>query len=318
LADPSVPRASGIARFGSFALQLEAEDTLWAAVLLRRCRAVLQADPAISIDLRLRVRIEPGTRPSRGPSEPHVRRLGAQTQISAAPLLVDLDRTVHPATAQLAIDPGTLSAAELEHIFSSVVHKLLQLCGVVRLHAAAIEFDGHTHVFVGDKGAGKSTLSLALGQAGGCVLAEDQIVVRRQPDGLWVSGCDGNIRLTAESERHFLQTPLDVTPGDYAGVPKKEVPLASLVPSRPYEDRRATRLYFARVGHGLTLRPVSGGTAVARLLDAIAPAHGFADPADRLDLLRLVAEFVEPLTCADLELSPRLDEIGQLARLLQS
>ena len=33
-------------------------------------------------------------------------------------------------------------------------------------------------MFLGDKGAGKSTISLALGRAGATVLADDQIVIR--------------------------------------------------------------------------------------------------------------------------------------------
>src|SRR5262249_5735324 len=48
---------------------------------------------------------------------------------------------------------------------SIVVHRLLLEAGCAYLHAAAVEWDNRVLVFVGEKGAGKSTISLALARA---------------------------------------------------------------------------------------------------------------------------------------------------------
>jgi len=228
------------------------------------------------------------------------------------------DLADRPAPALLTMHAPAWSDSDLEHCYAVFVHKLLQLCGVVRLHGAAIDFAGRTHVLLGDKGAGKSTTSLALGQAGGHVLADDQIVVRQRGERVVVSGCDSNIRLTEETERHLLAHPLEVSPQDFAGTLKKEVTLEGLVTAVPYEDRPATRIYFPRVGDHFSVRPVTGRTAVVRILDAVAPAHGFAGPADRWDLVRLVTRFVTPAACFDVELSPRLAELDRFVEFMRS
>ena len=214
--------------------------------------------------------------------------------------------------------PDERKAPYVEHYFAVSLHKLLQLCGVVRLHGAAVEVAGATHVFLGDKGTGKSTIALALGQAGGRVLADDQLVIRRRGAATVVSGCDGNIRLTDESERHFLDAPLDARPADFGGVMKKEVPLDWLVSAIPHEDRVASRLYFPAVGQRLAVRPISRRATVVRILNDIAPAHRFAGTADQWDLVRFVTDFVEPLACADLELSPDLTDMARLPGVLTS
>ena len=104
--------------------------------------------------------------------------------------------------------------------------------------------------------------------------------------------------------------------GDFGGVLKKEVPLAGLVLSIPYQNRAASRLYFPFVGDNLAVRPVSRRVAVERILNDIAPAHRFDGPADQWDLMQLVTDFVTPLACADLELSTTLLHIESLMDVL--
>lgn len=328
-------RRSGLVRFGSLAVTLRADDPFWEGALLRRFRARVEPDggprsaagatPLATAALTLDIRRDPAARPapataeSAGPIEDDILRMEhgeGRVFLLSEMMTLALDRSVQPGRAEITVHaPEPANEELLEHCFAIYVHKLLQLLGIVRLHGGAVEIDGAAHVFLGDKGAGKSTIALALGRAGGLVLADDQIAIRRTGGGgMFVSGCDGRIRLTEQSERYFLDTPLAAEPQDFAGVPKKEVALADLVHALPYEDRAARCLYFPVVGHRFGVRPIPPREAAVRILGAIVPAHRFVDPGDRLDLVRLVTDFVEPLRCADLELSP---DLGEIARLVE-
>jgi hypothetical protein len=247
-----------------------------------------------------------------------VERAGALVHVRSDLMTLDANFGRRPIDARLIVHANGEAEPLLEHCFSIFLHKFLQLSGVVRLHGAAVEVGEKTHVFLGEKGAGKSTISLALGQAGGHVLADDQIVIRRRADCVAVSGCDSNIRLTEPSERHLLDAPLNAEPRDFAGTLKKEVALDGLVTAIPYEDRPAARICFPRVGERFENRPITGRAAVTRILDAIAPAHGFAGPADRWDLVAIVSAFVAAADCYDVELSPNLADLRQLVLFAQS
>jgi hypothetical protein len=323
--DPS----SGIVRFGSLTVRLHADRPFWAGALVRRFRARVEPAPGsplkdiagVEPDVILDVRNVAGGPPAAAPAGDDALRMersGGRVRVLSDLMTLEANLATRPARAEIAVHAhdradGVAHPDRLEHYFAVYIHKLLQLFGIVRLHGAAVELDGVAQVFLGDKGAGKSTIALALGQAGGRVLADDQIAIRRTGAGaMAVSGCDGNIRLTEPSERHFLDAPLAARPQDFAGVMKKEVALDGLVRAIPYEDRPAGRLYFPAVGRRFGVRPIPPRAAVVRILGTIVPAHRFVDAADRLDLIRLVTDFVEPLACADLELSPDLADLGQL------
>jgi hypothetical protein len=89
------------------------------------------------------------------------------------------------------------------------VHRALFLLERVYLHAAGVVFGETCWVFVGDKGSGKSTLSLALGAAGATVLADDHVVLARDGERFLASGCDGEARVLDDVERHLFGTPVD-------------------------------------------------------------------------------------------------------------
>ena len=87
----------------------------------------------------------------------------------------------------------------------------------------------HTSLFLGGKGAGKSTLCLALARAGATVLGEDHVLVRRAATawsgGFVVSGCDANMRLTAQTEEALLPQPPNGRKAWFGGVLKREFDL---------------------------------------------------------------------------------------------
>ena len=57
----------------------------------------------------------------------------------------------------------------------------------VLLHATAVHFGGRAVVLKGAAGSGKSTLGWMLIGLGGQLVADDQVEVQRQDDGLWLT-----------------------------------------------------------------------------------------------------------------------------------
>jgi hypothetical protein len=83
-----------------------------------------------------------------------------------------------PAATRVTVGIGDDDAALREHrIVSSAVCTLLAMRGDLVLHASAVAVAGRAIVFCGPTGRGKSTLALALGEAGNPVLGEDGVAI---------------------------------------------------------------------------------------------------------------------------------------------
>jgi hypothetical protein len=167
-------------------------------------------------------------------------------------------------------------------------------------------------VFLGDRGAGKSTISLALGRAGATVLADDQIVVCSTDGRVFVSGVDGALRVTEKTEDFFFTAPIDAPAADFAGVAKKEVALADHVPAAPGVDEVPNELMFCCVGDRFELRPLARSEAVRRVAGSVLPHHRFAGAEDQADFLGLVTTFVQSVDVFELQLSPNLADLDRL------
>lgn len=309
---------SGTLRLGALTIALTADDDTWAETFALRFRCALEPHAASPPDIVLRVESIADRVPAAsglGPSL-EVEREGSTVHYRSGVMDLVADLDASPVEAVVTVRPNGQSTAHLHHFFAVHVDALLLTLGAMRLHGAAVELGDSTNMFLGDKGAGKSTLSLALGLAGGRVLADDQLLVRRTDGGIRVSGVDGNVRLTAKTESHFLPEPLDAAPVDYGGFLKKEVPLGGLVTSIPHAELPPRRLFFSRVGESFVVTPVSGRVAASRIINELAVRHRFADEADHVALIGLVAELIARVETADLELSPDLRHLDRLADLL--
>ena len=195
---------------------------------------------------------------------------------------------------------------------SFAVHKVLFHFDRVLLHAAAVRVGRRVHLFVGERGAGKTTVSLRLAAAGGTLLSDDHVVVRRTGSRFTVSGCNGRARLAADTERFLLARPLRIRPQDFAGIRKKEVDASRLCRSRPFRDYDVGALYFPRVGTRFALRPMSRHEAMASLLGAWRTAMRFADAHQLAHCFDYFAALVRCMEPYSLELSPDLSDLDDL------
>ena len=195
---------------------------------------------------------------------------------------------------------------------SVAVHRALFLLERVYLHAAGVVFGETCWVFVGDKGSGKSTLSLALGAAGATVLADDHVVLERDGERSLASGCDGEARVLDDVERHLFGEPVDARIVELGGVRKKEIPIARFFRSDPYRDHRLDRLVFPRVGSTFRVSGMAKREALVALIRATRASHRFSGPADPGAYLDYLSTLVDSADTFSLELSPRLSELDRL------
>ena len=216
------------------------------------------------------------------------------------------------AEATSPAEPAAASEALLVHSLMIVFYRTLLELDCLHLHAAAARLDGRTSLFLGGKGAGKSTLCLALGQAGATILGEDHVLVRRAGAGYVVSGCDANMRLTSKTETELLSAPPpDGRKAFFGGVLKREFDLReTTLDVRPFEDVPPDRIFFPRVGDRVAIERIPRAEAVVRILGSIHDRHAIATASDARRLLDYVGGLVDSLEAYDLQLSPDLADLG--------
>lgn len=306
------------ARFGSLDIQLHAGHRRYIDILPRAFRLWPTADNPTVPDVELVAVDGIEHRSPIGQSDDFLRieTEAGTVRMSTATSELTLDRTTDPAHARLVVHAADQPDGYVDHYIVMHYQKLLQQLGRLRLHGAGVTLGGRTAVFLGDKGAGKSTISLALGRAGATVLADDQIVVRRTDDRVLVSGVDGALRVTEKTEQYFFAEPIIGPAADFGGVAKKEVALGDHVPASPGVDAVPSELMFCCVGERFELRPLARSDAVRRVVHSVLPHHRFAGAEDQADFLGLVTTFVQSVEVFELQLSPDLAELDRLVEHL--
>jgi len=207
--------------------------------------------------------------------------------------------------------------AHLLHCVMVVLYRALFSLECLPLHSAAIQFGDTANLFIGDKGAGKSTVSFRLGLAGGRVLGEDHIILRRRHGKFFASGCDGKSRLTAKSERHFFANPLPAAALDVAGVLKKEIDLADHVCSAPFEDVPVGRIFFSSVGKDLVFEKMNGAEALTKMLSMTRERLRFSGAQDRKRFLDFFGDFLGSTEIWNLTLSEDLNDLDTLVAFVK-
>jgi hypothetical protein len=154
-------------------------------------------------------------------------------------------------------DPALAGVVLLGTVFAA----LLQMRGQLVLHASAMAVGGRGVVFLGAKGAGKSTLAAAFLRAGHGLLTDDVLAI----------GAGG--RLVPGFAQIKLVTPLDGLPG---AVPMPEIGKSRLNVGRTAAPVAAAVLYVLRGGSELCCEPVTGAAAVGALMGHSYMARFFA------------------------------------------
>jgi hypothetical protein len=75
--------------------------------------------------------------------------------------------------------------------------------GLVPVHCACLEIDGHGLLIAGASGAGKSTLSVALAEAGFSYISDDWTYISEGADGIVAHGTSAPVKLLPDAVQHF-------------------------------------------------------------------------------------------------------------------
>lgn len=236
--------------------------------------------------------------------------------ISTGVLQAELRLDQHPVAIELTVLRSDLTFPALCVHFGVIIHKVLFHCDRLMLHAGGVQVDDAVSLFVGDKGAGKSTSCLALARAGGTVLGEDQLLLSRSGGAFLVSGNDERARVTDRTERHFFDEPLAIVPRDFAGTMKKEIAMRDYFKSEPFRDFTPRRLLFPKVTGTFSLAPLSSQAALRRMIAYNGHFQRFAGARDQADFLDYLAGFIASVSCWELTLSDDLRDIDTLAERL--
>jgi hypothetical protein len=313
-----------IIRFGSLTARLLSEQQSLAEDVARifgTSLKPLSRELAASVDADIAFSaVSPGQRSERPriPNDGMIVHQGyPRSEVHTEALSAVLDVAAAPVRADIVVLQPHLPHFDLCVHLAVVFHKLLFLLNRVVLHAAAVRFGERVNLFLGDKGAGKSTTALRLARAGGTVLGEDHVILKRSAAGFEVSGCDERSRLDAKTERHFFDAPLSGEPQDFAGTLKKEMRAEDLFESEPYTDHRADVLFFSRVGKTFRITPLPRRLALLKLMQSAGKLQRFVDPTDRSRFLGMLSDFVATVSAYDVELSEDLSELDGLVRFLQ-
>jgi hypothetical protein len=232
--------------------------------------------------------------------------------ISTEVLQAELQLDQQPIAIQLTVLRSDLTFPALCVHFGVIIHKVLFQCNRLMLHAGAVQLDDAVSLFVGDKGAGKSTSCLALAHAGGTVLGEDQVTLLRSDGHFLVSGNDERSRVTDRTERHFFQEALPIVPRDFAGTMKKEIAMRDYFKSEPFRDFTPHRLIFPKVTGTFALTRLSSQAALRRMMGYNGHFQRFAGVQDQAEFLDFLAAFVGSISCWELTLSHDLRDLDSL------
>jgi hypothetical protein len=205
-----------------------------------------------------------------------------------------------PAAVRVTVGVGDDDAVLREHrIVSSAAGTLLAMRGDLVLHASAVAVGGGAVVFCGPTGRGKSTLALALGEAGHPVLAEDGVAIDLEPeDPVAYPGARG-IRVRGLSADGSRRTDLVEDPAP-AEPPPCPVAAAVLLGERggelavePLPAARALALLTPNLTHSGGRAAIAAAFArLARLLGAV-PAFRASLPEDLDSLPTAAADLLD-------------------------
>lgn len=192
-----------------------------------------------------------------------------------------------------------------------LLNKVFFWMGYTRLHACAVSFDGKANAFIGDRGAGKSSICAYLAGRGGLVLADDDVMLRLDGSRCSVSGCDETMRIMPDTEKHLFGH-LDALTEEFGGVLKKEIATADRFAIDPYVDYRLDRIFFPRVGDAFTVKRMPSSLLVMRLMSTLVRTNRFSGADDHANTLGYLTEVADRVNSYELILSRDFNGLDQL------
>ncbi len=218
----------------------------------------------------------------------------------------------------ILLQPDAAPRAVLYAHLSIIVRRLLLWADLFYLHAGAIAWNGSATLFIGEKGAGKSTACLHLARAGAKLISEDHILIRKTGSDFVTSGSESVGRVTERTEQHLFSVPLPVEAEDFAGSLKKEFVLSEHFACAPAAEYPYHQILFPRVADRFAINRISKMEAALRLLADARQFFRFSQLSDCQPFLEFFLGMVAGRACYDLSLTPRLNDLDELVSFSQN
>jgi hypothetical protein len=220
------------------------------------------------------------------------------------------------AVADFIVHQPELETNLLAYHLYLITNRILLLLDALLVHAAAIELNGVVNLFCGHKGAGKSTLSLFLAQAGAHILAEDRIVLRQREKDFLVSGCSSKMKIMSKTEQFLIPNQLDIEASLISGIPKKVFNAEQFFSAIPHVDRKPARLFLNQVGNSFKLKQISANEALLKMVDRTGNMYRFGCHQDYSSFFNFITSFINQVECYSLDLSANLNDLPLLLEAL--
>lgn len=119
-------------------------------------------------------------------------------------------------------------------LFDHVAPRILAHEGALVLHASAVAIDGKVAIFLGETGAGKSTLSACLHQAGHQLLGDDAIIISHNAGCFFAEPVYPSLRLFPDAVSALFGDDADVSAmAHYSDKQRVAIQAASTLPDSP-------------------------------------------------------------------------------------
>lgn len=307
-------RISGFLRFGSLGVVVDAPrrvyledlEAIYCTPLTDRASPALVNIEIVEAFGSLPVKVPPDGMVITPEGALHTEAMFAQTALGG-----DEPRV------RLTVFAAALPENERRVYLFVLLNKILFWLGYLRLHASAVALDGRASVFIGDRGAGKSSICAYLAGRGAVVLADDDVMLNYSGDGCVVSGCDESMRIMGDAEQHLFGH-LDVPAVSFGGFLKKEIVTADRFAVAPYVDHELSCMFFPRVGERFAMRRLQSSRVVMRLMKTLVPSNRFAGSRDHAQTLNYLADVAARVPAYDLTLSRDFDGLERLFEFLAS
>lgn len=203
-------------------------------------------------------------------------------------------------------------------LLGPVMALLLHRRGLLVLHASAIAVAGTSAIFMGDKGAGKSTTASAMIRAGHDLLTDDVVALDlANPDQPMIVPGFPQIKLAADAAAAISLGEAEVRPQVHPAIDKMQHRL-----NGAFSGNRvpATRIYILERGEKAAITPLPGIAALPAIIkfSYVTRFGRAALPSDLAKVhLRQCARLADHVGVRRLEVPTGLDRIGEAVDLIE-
>lgn len=217
---------------------------------------------------------------------------------------------------EILIEPAPTSKPNMLALplLGPVMGLLLHLRGRFVLHGSAVSLPGVAFGFLGDKGAGKSTLAAALLKNASMALLSDDLVAFN--DRAEIFPAFPQLKLSSEALAMAKGLDADLMPAPAPDFPKHQVRMrnevkSQLVSTRAlYELRRDSRAWIEPLGRADAL------SALIRFAYVVRFGTRKLEPTEHQRFFRQAADIANTVQIARLYVPDSIDQLSQVAGLL--